>query len=409
MAIYADKKDGKPTGRWRVEVQVDGKRARGRFDTIEEARKAEAEWIVQFPVAAKAREDKRGVPKRLKDLVEKTEGALWKGKESRELSEARLARVVSIIGPQTPLESIETPLLDKVVATLLKDAIEPSTVNKYLSTLHKLLAWGRDRKWFGELPVFPWQDEDAGRIRWITDEEEPQLLSLLSPEVSVLTRVAIATGMRRGELLGLEPKQVERGWVHLWKTKTKVPRSVPITEATYDDIRWLLDIGMPTEHMVRYQWDKAREAMGLMGDEWFTFHVTRHTCATRLVQANVNLRLIQKWLGHKRIETTIRYAQVSDHMLSAALSQAEVFRLGVLDTSPTVGYRATPDIAASSASNLKRTTGARSYPLCPPKVAIRAVRHAGVVKLADTQDLGSGDLPIPLKDLELSEDYGEGG
>jgi len=409
MAIYADKKYGKPTGRWRVEVQVNGKRARGRFDTIEEARKAESAWLQAFPETAKTREDTRGVPKRLKDLVARAEGALWKGKRSRELTETRLDRMVALCGPETLLDGITTDRLDRVVATLADEGLETSTINKYLSALHKLLTWGRDRRWLTELPVFPWQDEDQGRIRWITEDEEPKLLSLLSDEVSVLTRVAIATGMRRGELLSLERTQVEPGWVRLWKTKTKVPRSVPIGPRTYEDLMWLLDVGMPTEHVLRYQWEKARAAMGLEGDPWFTFHVTRHTCATRLVQANVNLRLVQQWLGHKRIETTIRYAQVSDSMLSGAFSQAENFLHGVLDTSPTVGYRAIPDIAAPTASNPRTAKGTSRCPLPPPKVAIPAIRIAGVVKLADTQDLGSANLLSDLKTLEQSEPYMEGG
>ena len=40
MSIYPDKKNGKLTGRWYVEVQIKGQRKRGRFNTMEDAKRA---------------------------------------------------------------------------------------------------------------------------------------------------------------------------------------------------------------------------------------------------------------------------------------------------------------------------------------------------------------------------------
>ena len=56
--------------------------------------------------------------------------------------------------------------------------------------------------------------------------------------------------------------------------------------------------------------------MGLSGDGEFVFHARRHTRATRLVEMGVNLRVIQQFMGHKVIQTTLRYAHVSDDMLA---------------------------------------------------------------------------------------------
>lgn len=48
MAIYADKKNGKPTGRWAVEVMVNGTRKRGRFESMAEAKAAEKRFLAEF-------------------------------------------------------------------------------------------------------------------------------------------------------------------------------------------------------------------------------------------------------------------------------------------------------------------------------------------------------------------------
>ncbi len=54
--------------------------------------------------------------------------------------------------------------------------------------------------------------------------------------------------------------------------------------------------------------------------ENFRFHDTRHTTASRLVRASGNLRLAQNLLGHEKIETTLKYAHVTDDDLRAAMT-----------------------------------------------------------------------------------------
>lgn len=338
MAIYPDKKDGKLTGRFRVEVQKGGERARGRFDTLKEAEAAEAQWLLKMPEKAVKREDNRGVPVTLKDLWDKTGHALWNGQKDRDVSKARLERMLTLVGGKTRIEDLSTVDLDRTVATLADEDLKGATINKYLSRLHMLLDWGVPRKYVKTIPEFPWQADDEGRIRWLSDAEEAALMRLLDERIAVLVKVAIETGMRRGELLELEKKNVEYSQVHIWKSKNKKARSVPISRETHDHIMWLLDVGLPTVHQIRYAWYKARKTLRLEGDPWFTFHVCRHTCATRLVQANVNLRVVQKWLGHKSIKTTERYAQVADETLSDALSRLEVFQRGHLAPRAPVGY-----------------------------------------------------------------------
>src|SRR3546814_9676720 len=46
-----------------------------------------------------------------------------------------------------------------------------------------------------------------------------------------------------------------------------------------------------------------------------------HTRATRMVDAGINIFVIKEWMGHKRIETTLRYAHVKQQNLEDALDQ----------------------------------------------------------------------------------------
>ena len=156
-----------------------------------------------------------------------------------------------------------------------------------------------------------------------------------------------------------------------------------------------MQLGKAIAFSIRFMLSQSK--MGLATDPYFVFHACRLACATRLVQANVNLRIIRRFMGHERIETTIRHAQLSDTMLQAGVgSNAEAISLGAA-----AGYR-----------HLAAGGGAKFTPFPAQRVGTRkgievqafdnkGKSKRGVVKLADTQDLGScglvpwGSVPPP--------------
>lgn len=326
MAVYADTRDGKPTGRWRVEVQVDGKRWRKRFDSLKEAREAEVLAKVKpelFEAQSTKRIDTRGKPTTLEALMRKSWGSLWRDAATKDQSYRRLELLIEALG-NPKLTDVTTVALDELVETWRDEGKAGGTINRSLSALSALLKWGEDRGYVERSPKLPWVDEGQHRLRWITPEEEATLLDLVGntqgrPDIADLIYVAIRTGMRRSELLGVTERDLEPSWVRLWKTKTRKARSVPIDSVTHEKLKGLLMNDPVSVHDLRYHWDKAKEAMGLSEDREFVFHACRHTCATRLIQANVNLRVVQEFMGHQRIETTVRYAQVNSTMLQDAI------------------------------------------------------------------------------------------
>lgn len=79
--------------------------------------------------------------------------------------------------------------------------------------------------------------------------------------------------------------------------------------------------------ITKYQADKCwawvRKQMGLEGDSDYVIHACRHTCASKLVNAGVDLYVVKEWLGHSTIKITERYAHLDPGKLVHAVEVLE--------------------------------------------------------------------------------------
>ena len=82
------------------------------------------------------------------------------------------------------------------------------------------------------------------------------------------------------------------------------------------------DVRQPlTIRQLRRTFHGAREAAGI--DKRVSLHTLRHCFATHLLEQKVDIRVIQVLLGHKKLDTTARYAQVASTTLRAVKSPLE--------------------------------------------------------------------------------------
>lgn len=175
--------------------------------------------------------------------------------------------------------------------------------------------------------VWDWRKENKGTARrWISYEEEAQLLALVPANVGKLIKVAIATGCRREELMSAKREHVSDDTLIVWKSKNDDRRSVPLDRDIAKMLQELVGGEMPSTRTLRRRWDEAKFEMNLQHDKGFVFHSLRHTCATRMVSADIDALVIQKWLGHKRIETTQLYAKVNSDKLRSVLERVGTLR-----------------------------------------------------------------------------------
>jgi len=257
-------------------------------------------------------------PETLNQLLKIAAIPLWKGLAYERTAYRNVEEFIELVG-DLDLDQVKTTTLD---AYRKKLTCAESTVNRKLTNVNTVLKFAVDRDWMVKMPKLPWESEGEGRIRWITEEEEATILALLEAwgelEVRRFVTVLTDTGMRRGELLSLQPSQVDGQWLRLWKTKTKKARSVPLSPRALQALDGGLPFALDASHL-RTVWARLRKEMGLVDDEDFVLHTLRHTAATRTLKRTKNIVIVQKLLGHAKIKTTLRYAHLADDELLAAV------------------------------------------------------------------------------------------
>lgn len=260
-------------------------------------------------------------PTTLKQLYKIAARPLWRGKSYEMTACRNVEQFIELVG-DLPLGEVKTTTVDAFIAAL-EGKVSDATINRKLSNVSSLLKYAADRDWILKMPKLEWKQETEGRIRWITPAEETTMLALLAAwgehEVSRFIVVLLETGLRRGELLGLEAKNVDGPWIRLWVNKTKKPRSVPLSPKAQAALSEGLFQGI-TEGKLRIVWKRLKDSMGLQNDDDFVLHTLRHTAATRTLARTGNVAIVQKLLGHRKIETTMRYAHIADEELLAAVN-----------------------------------------------------------------------------------------
>lgn len=263
---------------------------------------------------------KTKTPTTLSELLTVAGHALWRGKAYELTAYRNVKAFIAEVG-DLQLSAIRTTTIDDFVLAV-EGTISDATINRKLTNVHTVLKYAHDREWLEKLPKFHWKSEESGRVRWLSEQEEWAMFTLLNSwgelEVARFIRVALETGMRRGELLNLEAKDIDGNWARLWVNKTKKARSVPLSPAAQE----ALALGPFTvnETRLRAVWSDLKTAMDLEADDDFVLHCLRHTRATRTLAKTGNIAMVQRLLGHRKIETTLRYAHISDDDLLASVN-----------------------------------------------------------------------------------------
>jgi site-specific recombinase XerD len=169
-----------------------------------------------------------------------------------------------------------------------------------------------------------------------------EILALLDAPSNIKHKAILSTlyagGLRRSEALNLKVSDIDsdRMMVRIDQGKGKKDRYVPLSTRLLELLRrywmacrpahWLFpgqrDSGPLGRNSINKTFHRAKAAAGI--DKPATLHTLRHSYATHLLESGVNLRVIQRLLGHRSIKSTEIYTHVAKNYVSESPSPLDL-------------------------------------------------------------------------------------
>lgn len=225
------------------------------------------------------------------------------------------------------LASITPRTITDYMHQRINSGAAPGTVNREFRTLSKAMKLAhREWEWIRENPCLKVSAlrESNTITRYLTHDEEVRLLDVskeyLNGQMHDIIVIALNTGLRQSEILHLQWSNIDlfRKVLTIEKTKNNEPRTIPLNETVYGILKTRSRVVQMSGYVLTTASGRPILRRNLMREFYkalkkaqidnFRFHDLRHTFATRLVQAGVDVYTVAKLLGHRDLKSTQRYA-----------------------------------------------------------------------------------------------------
>ncbi|HVS26544.1 MAG TPA: site-specific integrase [Burkholderiales bacterium] len=221
-----------------------------------------------------------------------------------------------------PLDTITRDVLDRITAAKLAEGVSNATVNRILELVRAILRKCiNEWEWLDRVPKVRLLKEPTRRIRWLTRAEASRLLAVLPGHLADMAAFSLATGLRQGNVTGLQWSQVDlvrrMAWIHPDQAKAGKAIAVPLNAEAVLIIRnqlgkhpthVFLFRGKPIIQVSTKAWYKGLERAGIVDFRW---HDLRHTWASWHVQQGTPLYVLQELGAWASPEMVRRYAHLS--------------------------------------------------------------------------------------------------
>jgi len=334
MATIKTKKNryGKP--RYYVTIRLRGQVLTSTFD-----RKTDANvWIQE--TESKIRQgyvlpQKEAEKKTLAELIERYHAeVLWAKKASTQAVDKYRLRWWAKHYGHLRLRAITPEVIEEAKSKLKSSGRGngPTAIKRMLANLSHVLTKGVQWGWLVTSPMKKVEKpkEPSGRCRYLSPEELDALMDACkkssNPLLHPAVRVAIGTGIRKGELQNLKWQSVDliTQMIYLEDTKNGDRRGVPLNReilVVFHELkrsrRLDTDLVFPSKNgKIGMEFRGAfRSALREAKIENFHWHDLRHTFASYLVMEGASLLAVSTLLGHRDLSMTKRYTHLSPEFL----------------------------------------------------------------------------------------------
>jgi integrase len=243
--------------------------------------------------------------------------------------------------------------------------LRPKSVHNLLVHVSDMLGVARKRGLIAAMPEIDWIKIPPSEFDFLDFDDADRLVAAAEGEWRTMILVAMRTGMRMGELLGLRWVDVDlsagrinvrQAYVkgHFGLPKSGKPREIPLGDEVIEVLAahrhergplvFCDAAGKPfTAGLLAWPLKRALKRAGLREIGW---HTCRHSFASHLAMRGVPLKVIQELLGHASIATTMIYAHLAPHVARDAVRVLDRARSPVAPQNPATG-----SVAASPATS----------------------------------------------------------
>lgn len=252
---------------------------------------------------------------------------------------SKINQLVKYFGDRN-LRSFDTMLVEQFQTERLRGN-QPATVNRLLATLKHMFTKAEDWEMVEEdilkkVRRVKLSKENNKRQRFLSPEEAQSLIEACAPHLRPVVITALNTGMRKEEILSLQWEKnvfLQHGFIQLLETKNGEHREVPINQTLRSELQritrrldspWVFcdpKTGNRYGNMKKSFYSACRKA----GITDFRFHDLRHTFASQLVMAGIDITTVKELMGHKTLTMTLRYAHLAPAHKVAAVEMLDLF------------------------------------------------------------------------------------
>ncbi|KHO39106.1 integrase [Clostridium tetani] len=233
--------------------------------------------------------------------------------------------------------------IQKIVDKVTKEGLNNNTIRYYLKRMHTLFRCAKED--YNIISIIPTKNIKIGKPvptkkKALTDKEIENLLKTFkNDKYYLLIFLAINTGMRLGELLGItwdnvdfknntitvnkQWKKVEKGVWGFGDVKSKNSnRTIPVSNVVLKELLKHRNVLNINNRVLNFKATNSVCAIvnGKLKKHGYkiTIHELRHTYATRLIANGVDFKTAARILGHSVEQTLKTYSHVNDDMLKKA-------------------------------------------------------------------------------------------
>lgn len=206
----------------------------------------------------------------------------------------------------------------------------PGARNRYRATVRAILRKAeREWEWIDKAPAIRMEPEPKMVGRWLTEPEAGRLIAVAPAHLQPVIRFALATGLRKGNILNLRWDHIDVArrqlWVHPDDAKGGKAIGIPLNALALQALNdcvghhpqavFVVD-GKPYRWIDHRTWQRVCRDAGVPG---LRFHDLRHTWASWLAQAGVDPQHLKTLGGWSTLAMVERYSHLNvEHLRAAA-------------------------------------------------------------------------------------------